>query len=269
MKLTGLLGYQDLGHGPAVVLIHDTILTGESWNKQVEPLMVAGFRVIIPELKGLSGTPSLDAYSSAIISLLNRLGLGRFAVCGVGMGGAILQAMLVSHGSRITGACFISTRPGGDDVHEKLKRAQMIALLANDDAQVREELLTALMGGREECFTEKERALVRAGVYNCPISGLKYNLEAMQGRDNYLKLLRQFNSPVVIVTGVDDKLCHAGYAKIMADLFVDCRDVVSLNGGHLLQLEVAEVVNAVLVGFLQEIAPHCKIASEKCALKAA
>ncbi len=269
MKLTGLLGYQDLGHGPAVVLIHDTILTGESWHKQVAPLMASGFRVIIPELKGLYGNPSLDAYSASIINLLNRLGIGRFAVCGVGMGGAILQAMLVSYRSRITGACFISTRPGGDDVHEKLKRAQMIALLANDDAHVREELLTALMGGREECFTEKERALVRAGVFNYSIGGLKYNLEAMQGRDNYHKLLRQFDSPVLIVTGMDDKLCHTGYAKMMADLFVDCRDVVSLDGGHLLQIEVADAVSAVLVRFLQEIAPYCKIASKKYALKAA
>lgn len=269
MKRAGLLEYQDYGHGPAVVLIHDAILTGESWHKQVEPLITAGFRVIIPELNGLVGKVSLGAYSSAIITLLNRLGLGRFAVCGMGMGGSIIQAMLASCGSRITGACFINTRPGGDDVHEKLKRAQVIELLSTEADQIREELLTALMGDREESFTAAVREQIRAEVFNYSISGLQYNLEAMQGRENYIKFLQQLDLPVLIVAGSDDNLCHSGYAKLLADLFVDCRDIISLEGGHLIQLEAADAVNSALVEFLQGIVPSYKIIDEQCALRAA
>ena len=40
------LHYEDVGSGRPIVLIHGFPLSGRSWEKQVPPLLRAGFRVI-------------------------------------------------------------------------------------------------------------------------------------------------------------------------------------------------------------------------------
>ncbi len=270
MSTTNILKFNEFGNGPAVVLLHDTLLTPESWNCQVQPLLQEGFRVIVPTLTGLSGEGSVTAYSAAVITLLNRLGVGRFALCGLGMGGAIALAMLERCQQRITGACFINTRASNDDIHEKVKRAQVISSVgAEDDTFIRDELLDSLMGGREERFKESVRLELRQSVYDYDKSGLLYNLQAMQGRKSYVSLLDKLNLPVLIVSGTDDLICHTGYAEIMANSLPNCVENFSLSGGHLVHIEKAEAVNSKLVKFLLSIAPQCRSGQPLCALRAA
>ena len=44
------VGYDDYGQGPAVVFIHDYPLNRQMWRYQVEPLVAAGFRVVLADL---------------------------------------------------------------------------------------------------------------------------------------------------------------------------------------------------------------------------
>ncbi len=270
MKTPTLLDYHDFGNGPTVVLLHDVLLTTDSWRNQVSCLLQEGFRVIVPNLSGLDGVGSVSTYSAAVITLLNRLGIGRFAVCGHGMGGSILLALLERYQRRITGACFISTRPGNDDIHEKYQREQIIAsLVAENDLSVREELLTTLMGGREECFDESVRLMIREAAYDYTKDGLLYNLQAMQGRKNYVNILDNLDLPVLIVAGKDDLICHFGNAKIMANRISNCVGVINLDGGHLIQMEKSDQVNLQLVEFLLSIEPPCRKVQPCCSLRAA
>ena len=45
--------YEDVGSGQPVVLIHGFPLSGRSWEKQIPPLLEAGFRVITYDRRGL------------------------------------------------------------------------------------------------------------------------------------------------------------------------------------------------------------------------
>ena len=264
------LKYQEFGNGPAVVLLHDTLLTPESWDYQIRPLLQEGFRVIVPNLSGIAGQGSVSAYSAAAITLLNRLGIGRFALCGLGMGGSIALDMLERYRQRISCACFINTRASTDDIHEKVKRAQVLSAMADaDDVLIREELLDSVMGGREERFKESVRLKLRQAVYDYTKSGLLYNLQAMQERKNYMSLLETLDLPVLLVSGADDLICHAGYGEIMAKRLPNCVENFSLSGGHLLQIEKAEAVNSKLIKFLLSIAPQCRKGQPLCSLRAA
>lgn len=269
MSTTNNLKHQEFGNGPAVVLLHDTLLTPSSWDCQIRPLLQEGFRVIVPHLTGLDGEGSLTAYSAAIIALLNRLGIGRFAMCGSGMGGSIALAMLERCRQRVTGACFINTRASNDDIHEKVKRAQTISAIEKDDAFIREEMLASVMGGREGKFKEPVRSKLRQGVFDYAKAGLIYNLQAMQERKNYVNLLADIKMPVLIVSGTDDLICHNGNAEIMADRLPNCVENCSLAGGHLLQIENAETVNSKLINFLLSIVPQCRSNQLMCSLCAA
>ncbi|PLX99161.1 MAG: hypothetical protein C0622_10845 [Desulfuromonas sp.] len=257
METAGYLKFQDSGRGPAVVLLHDALLNADSWKEQAAELVEAGFRVIVPELSGLPGSGNLADYRAAIIAMLNRLGVGRFAVCGMGMGGSVLLALLERYQERIVGACMINTRPGADDVHERYRRAELISAIGTDkEADARNDLLQMLMCGREESLNEDVRAELRKMVFGLDKKNLLFNLRAMQQRKNYSALLEKIKVPVLLMAGQYDQICHPGYSAIMADCLPNCRGLINFEGGHLVHLEKSAAATNRLLDFMRTIAPR-------------
>lgn len=262
--------YRDSGSGLAVVLIHDALMTPDSWEKQVPDLLDAGFRVVVPDLTSLNGCEDLTDFSHSIIAMLDKLGIGRFAVCGSGMGGSIVFALLEQYRHRIAGACFINTRAGADDVHEKLKRAEILSeLMGGNDLCVREDLLKMLFGGREKYLSYATRQKIKKTVSDYATDALIGNLKAMQKRKNYMRLLEDVDVPTMAIYGKHDIICHPGYSKLMASQLSNCMGQVGLDAGHLLPIEQPAAVTAEILEFLQAIVPRRTRARLACPLLAA
>ncbi len=257
MKSVNHLKWQDSGKGPVVVLLHDVLLTPESWSSQVDELLNADFRVIVPDLSSFSQGAGISGYGTDLMRLLDWLGVGRFAVCGLGLGGSIIFDLLERYQRRIAGVCLINSRSGSDDVQEKLKRAQVIQALAEEnDVPARDELLKMLINGREQQLGGSMALKIVKSAYNYDKGALVGLLRAMQERKNYTALLNSINLPVLILSGQDDTICHPGYSEMMAKQLPNCFDSVCLSGGHLIQLEQANVVSTQLKNFLGKIVPQ-------------
>lgn len=251
------LPFQDVGQGPAVVLIHDLPLTAEIWNEQIEPLKNAGFRVILPDFSQCRDYSTIADYSHSIVRLLNRLGLRRFAACGMGMGGAILFDLLERHPKRIAGACFISTRPVQDDVQERARRAELINdLMKNGGLNAREQLVSMLFAGREQQLPEHLLTSVRRMVDNYDRDALINGLKAMINRRDYSQLLATLQLPTMVVGGAHDSICHPHHVAVMAGKLPRCLGSDKLDGGHLLSLELPQELSRKLVDFFHRIAPR-------------
>ncbi len=249
--------FKDIGQGPAVVLIHDLPLTAEIWKEQIEPLQRAGFRVILPDFSQCCEYNSIAEYSHSILHLLNRLGLRRFAACGMGMGGAILFDLLERHPERIAGACFISTRPVQDDVQERARRAELInQLMKSEGDHVREQLVSMLFAGREQQLPEHLIQSVRQMVDNYDRAALINGLKAMINRRDYTRLLANLQLPTMVVSGEHDNICHPHHIGIMAGKLPRCLCSDKLDGGHLLSLELPQELSRKLVDFFRRIAPR-------------
>ena len=90
------LAYQDVGDGPAIVLIHGHPLDHTMWQPQVESL-APNYRVIVPELRGYGITPLpagkqitlLDDFAEDILALADCLNIDRFVIVGLSLGGQI------------------------------------------------------------------------------------------------------------------------------------------------------------------------------------
>lgn len=257
MQKEPTLPFKDIGQGPAVVLIHDLPLTAEIWNEQIEPLQSAGFRVILPDFSQCRDHNTISDYSLSIVRLLNRLGLRRFAACGMGMGGAILFDLLERHPERIAGACFISTRPVQDDVQERARRAELINDLTQNGGQdARNQLVNMLFAGREQQLSEHLLTSVRRMVDNYDREALINGLKAMINRRDYTQLLATLQLPTMVVGGEHDNICHPHHVAIMAGKLPRCLGSDKLDGGHLLSLELPQELSRKLVGFFRRIAPR-------------
>lgn len=107
------MAYEDLGAGPAVLLLPGFPVDIRSSKTHFQALAEAGFRVIVPELRGSgakSAAPvegSLDGLGDDVIGLLNVLGIGRAAIVGWSWGTEVLNTLLKRHSQRVAAAVFV------------------------------------------------------------------------------------------------------------------------------------------------------------------
>src|SRR5947209_8959757 len=95
--------------GPVVVLLHGFPELGYSWRHQVEPLCAAGYRVLVPDLRGYgeSDTPepieayAIDVLAADVLALLDHAGADRGTVIGHDWGADLAWKTAWLHPDRI------------------------------------------------------------------------------------------------------------------------------------------------------------------------
>ncbi len=116
------LRVRQAGIGPALVLLHGYPQTHLCWHKVAPALVEAGFRVILPDLRGYgdSDKPPSDtthaAYSKRamaldIAELMTTLGHHQFGVAGHDRGARVSHRLARDYGDRVTAVSFLDIAP--------------------------------------------------------------------------------------------------------------------------------------------------------------
>ena len=110
--------YEDYGSGKPVVLIHGWPLSSSSWEKQIPPLIEAGYRVIAYDRRGFghSSKPAsgynYDTLAEDLNKIMTKLNLRDATLVGFSMGGGEVARYLSKYGSeRVNKAVFMSAIP--------------------------------------------------------------------------------------------------------------------------------------------------------------
>lgn len=108
--------------GPVVLLVHGGLVGGYVFEKWEQPLVDAGYRVVVPDLlgQGYSDRPSVpytkEFYVAQLNELLDGLGIsGRINLLGASLGGGIAIAFAAAHSDRIISLNLIAPEGGGED----------------------------------------------------------------------------------------------------------------------------------------------------------
>lgn len=117
------LHYQDFGHGPAVVVLHDHPSNLELRNAGFEALAEAGCRVIIINPAGL-GNNSLAAMpapeqTARVLALFGSLGIGRAVLIGISGGGYVVLDLLERFPARVATASFVVSKELAADLRRR------------------------------------------------------------------------------------------------------------------------------------------------------
>ena len=102
--------------GPLVILLHGFPEFWKSWQKQIEPLARAGYRVIVPDQRGynLSDKPGrvsdyrLDRLADDIIGILDQLGVQQAHVAGHDWGAVVAWWLLTFHSERFKAGVILN-----------------------------------------------------------------------------------------------------------------------------------------------------------------
>lgn len=104
--------YRDIGHGPAIVMIHG--LAGQMRNfSAVVPLLSAGHRLVLIDRPGSGHSPgrgddSLTDQAAIVADLIDLLGLDRPLIVGHSLGGAVSMALALNHPGKISGLALVA-----------------------------------------------------------------------------------------------------------------------------------------------------------------
>src|SRR6516165_2874135 len=101
--------YEAVGEGRPVVLLHGFPDSGRLWRHQVPALADAGYRVVVPDLRGYgqSDKPAeVDAYNllflaGDVAAVLDALDIGRAHVVGHDWGSALAWVMAAMAADRV------------------------------------------------------------------------------------------------------------------------------------------------------------------------
>lgn len=255
-SLNGIrMRYEDVGDGPAVLLVHAFPLSGAMWRHQVETLR-GRYRVIVPDLRGFGGTDappgnySMDQQADDLAALLEYLGVSRAALVGLSMGGYISFAFWRRHQDKVAALVLADTRAGADSADGKAGR-EANARLAEEQgaAAIAEKMIPGLVApGAPQEVRDELRGLI---VANSPV-GIAGALRGMAARPDSTPNLADIDVPTLVVVGDEDGLTPAAEAEAMHRGIAGSRLEHIARAGHLSNLEQPGAFSAVLGSFLAQ-----------------
>ena len=110
------LPHEDVGEGPAVLLLHAGIADRRMWSEHLQPLAAAGFRVVAPDLPefGEASAPSEEyAPWNEVLATMDALGIERATLVGNSLGGAVALRIAVLAPQRVDALTLISAPAPG------------------------------------------------------------------------------------------------------------------------------------------------------------
>lgn len=261
------LYYEDHGSGKPVLLIHGYPLSGASWEKQVPPLLNAGFRAITYDRRGFgrSSQPTegynYDTFAEDLHKLITHLKLQDFALVGFSMGGGEIARYLGKFGSAGASKAVIiggippfllktDDNPEGVDgsVFEGIKKAVSADRYAFFTEFFKNFYNTDLLLGKHV-----SEGAVRASWNIAAGASAAASLACVSTWvEDFRQDLARVEIPTLVVHGDNDRIVPlAAAGQRTAKLIKGARLVVVQGGPHCIPWTHAEEVTAELLGFLK------------------
>ena len=232
---------------PTLLFIHGSGESSVLWDAQVKAL-ADDFNTVALDLPGHgesdgAGLDSIEAYAAAVLVFAEEAGLANLVPCGLSIGGAIVQQMLLDQSARLRAGILVSTgarlkvMPAiFETIEEDYGQFVAMCRMLVASEKTPPDLLEPLMQVTARC-----RPPVTAGDFRAC------------DRFDVMDRLAEITLPVLILSGEDDRLTPPKYSDFMEKSIpgaVRCRIE---DAGHVLPVEKPEAVNRSIRAFLEAL----------------
>ncbi|MFC9598370.1 alpha/beta fold hydrolase [Peribacillus butanolivorans] len=254
MKTTAVsedeMPYLRTGNGEPLVLIHGLGEIKEGWEKQFE--LADQYDLIVPDLRGHGNNPRMDGitiknFAKDILSLLDELKIESAHICGMSMGGIIVQEIYRQASERCLSLILVSTF-----YHAPVQLRTMFfpvrkarALLLSSEEQKLMAAKTCLYSWKQENMDEFYK------FYKPNKEGYVKSMEACLAVDNR-SLLPEIKVHTLVIGCQYDSIIPVWIQILMHELIPNSKLVILKKSGHIAKLEVTEKFNHTLRHFLNE-----------------
>ncbi len=271
----GTISYVDTGpcdgfsDAATVVLAHGVTLSVRTWVRQLDALPRAGLRVIAYDQRGHGGSElgqtghSVANLGDDLAVLLEHLALDDVVLVGHSMGGIAVQSFVARHPdaarARLRGIILLSTLAatlGGSQAAQLNAFIERVTRRTPDSTRLWATpnlgLLMARVGfGSAPIASHVE--LVRQMMLACTPTTRTDAPRSLIGFDLTAELSR-IDIPTVVVCGTNDVITPPANARLLHNSIAGSRLEMLEGGGHMLMLERADDVNALIADVARK--PH-------------
>jgi pimeloyl-ACP methyl ester carboxylesterase len=240
-----MLPHDEVGAGPAVVLLHAGIADRTMWAGHLSPIAEAGFRAVALDLPGFGEAavgPGEDAPWLDVVTTMDELAIDRATLVGNSYGAAVALRVAVVAPERVAALMLVSSPAPGMEPSAELQAAWR----EEEDALERDDVEGAV------------RAVVDAWTQPGAPAELRDRVAAMQRRafalqaeagdvaeapdplDEHPGALLGIRVPALVASGEADRSDFRVGAEVLARALPDARLVTIAGAGHLAPLETPE-----------------------------
>ena len=238
---------------PALVLLPSLGATVEMWEPQARAL-AGSLRAVRLDTRGHGGSPvplgpyTVDELGADVLATLDALGIERFSVAGVSLGGSLalwLGAAAPERVERIV-ICFSSAHYGGREAWlERAATVRAEGAGAVADAVVGR-WFTAGFAAREP----EAVARMRAMIASTPAEGYAGCCEALADLDLRPRLAG-IGAPTLVLSGSEDPATPAEHGEAIRDGVPGARFELVDGVAHVGSFERPDLVNGLIRGHLE------------------
>ncbi len=255
------VAYDDAGTGEDVlVLVHGHPFDRTMWRPQVEHVAARGRRVIAPDLRGygettvVPGVTPLSVFAGDIAALLDHLGIERFVLGGLSMGGQIVLECQHLFPGRLRGLLLADTFAQGETpAGRRLRNQAADRLLHEGMAGYAAEVLPKMVAPHNIEALPHVAEHVSRMMRNAPPEGAAAALRGRAERRDHTPTLGTVTVPALVVVGRDDEFTPVADAEYLHERIPGSTLVVVDGAAHLPNLERPAAFDEALAGLLDTV----------------
>jgi 3-oxoadipate enol-lactonase len=253
------IAYDHAGEGPVLVFLHGIGGNRSNWHDQL-PVFAREFHAVSWDARGYGASEDYEGpldfgdFAADLARLLDHLGVRKAHLCGLSMGGRILQDFYPRHPGRVATLVLCDTFPGFDTSLTPEQRAEFVRirkqpLLEGKEPKDIAPVVARTLIGPKSPAAAFERLVASMSALHKQ-SYIK-TVEATAGYDRTADLAR-IAVPTLLVFGADDRLTTPEIGRKMAAQIPGAKLVVIPDAGHLPNIERPEAFNEPVLQFLRE-----------------
>ena len=253
------IGYEVLGDGPPVVLLHPFPAHHEFWVPAAQAL-IARYRVILPDLRGHgdsdvgTGPALMEKHAADIARVMDDAEIGRAAMVGVSLGGYALFEFWRRYRGRAAALILMDTKATPDTTDARNARLQVAAdVFERGTETFIAGVLLKLLG---ETTRQRRPDLVEAArkmILKMSPEDVNLVQRGMAVRPDSIETLKTINVPALIVTGDEDTVTSVADAELMRQHIAGSQLQLISKAGHYSAFERPEEAGRMLRQFLDSV----------------
>ena len=254
--------YKDEGSGPAVLLVHSSTGDLKDYDVWVD-LLSADYRVVRLDLPAFgltgpvpSGNYSIDRFMTLVDSLMDHVGIERFAIAGASYGGLVAFRYAGTRTDRVTALVLLNSAGieygGRGGTTERIRDTSAVFVPKRFTI---EEMGANLRYSVNDTSNITEELIRRKTDYWNVIGRDREGFIAMQmyERGNPERVLARVRAPALVMWGGDSRALSPETAQAFVDAMTNAKSTEKIifdGGGHFLHISRPEATGRAVKAFL-------------------
>jgi pimeloyl-ACP methyl ester carboxylesterase len=229
-----------------IVFIHGAGGSSTFWQEQIKGLStrVNTFAIDLPGRGRSSGAgkQAVADYAEVVVKFITETGIQEPILCGLSLGGAIVQQVLIDQPNRLKAGILIGTGA-------TMKVAPTFFETINKDYNGFVDWLCKI------CVSKKTDSIIvnpfREDLLRCKPEITLGDFRACDPFD-VADRLAAIEAPVLVVTSEEDKLTPPEYGEFLEKQIKNAKRAHIMDAGHIAPMEKPEEINKTILNFLDQ-----------------